>query len=160
MREDANQTPNYLATNLGATSDHFLPPLIAALYPGVLRCKTLPGKQGSPAPTLVAAAAREPTISSQCSHNRSSWVSWPGSSSLCSSLSFVIKGEGSHEESLSHSFQCLLNTYYVPRPCQVPQWCLRIISQELTGNFSWLAYWPSASFNPFCRQGNQASERC
>ena len=50
LREDANQTPNYLATNPGATSDHFLLPLIAALYSGVLRCKTLWRRENKVAP--------------------------------------------------------------------------------------------------------------
>lgn len=50
LREDANQTPNYLATNPGATSDHFLLPLIAALYSGVLRCKTLRHQENRVAP--------------------------------------------------------------------------------------------------------------
>lgn len=48
-----------------------------------------PGKQGSPAPTLREGPGTPP------SPLRSSWVSWPGSSSPCSSLS-VKKGEGSH----------------------------------------------------------------
>ena len=116
MREDANQTPNYLATNPGATSDHFLPPLIAALYPGVLRCKTLRRRENKAAPPPLCMRGQGPR------HLLWGLTQPVQLGELAGQLLSVLfpllvkKGEGSHR-GLSHSFQCLLNTYYVPRPC-------------------------------------------